>query len=151
MKPVKLTLALAMCVFAQAAASAEISGCFSASYNAAHLTKYPSQTPTFLSVLITRQDGNTMFDVTAMLRGKRGKWGEAGGCFASGPGLKCSVDCDGGGFELQANGNLLTLSNTRGFRIAEVSCEGETTIHVVDPVPGNRMFTLHRSDEKTCQ
>jgi hypothetical protein len=151
MTPMRLLLSLALCMVAQAASAADITGCFSATYDPAHLQKHKGQTPVFLSVLITRQDENTIFEVNTKLRGKNGTWGEAGGCSAKAGALHCSVDCDGGGFDVNLQGASLILTNTQGFRVAQSSCDGETMSHMVEPVPGNRMFTLRRSDGKACE
>ena len=133
------------------AQSADLTGCFAATYDKAHMAKYPGQTPTMLGVLIKHEDGNIIMELTARLRGKKGVWGEAGGCFASGASLQCNIDCDGGGFLLTPDGDEVTLKNTSGFRLSKTSCEGEEEVHRVEAVPGNRMFRLKKVEETVCE
>jgi hypothetical protein len=146
------SLALATSLLATPVTAAEIKGCYSVTYSKAHMQAHPGQTPRFLSVRIRRVGADTIFEVGAKLRGKTGKWTEGGNCSVIGTRLDCGVECDGGGFVLRKSGNNLRLINSRGFRVAREACNGEVIAHMIQPVPGNRRFTLFkRYGNAACQ
>lgn len=150
MQPIYALLATVLALTSHPARSADILGCFAATYDKAHFAKYPGQTPTFLAVLVERQGEFLAMSVTARLRGKTGTWGEAGACSANGEGLKCYIDCDGGGFTLHQHGGGVMLRNAKGFRVAKDGC-GESAQNLVDAVPGNRRFALKKAAAKLCE
>jgi hypothetical protein len=125
--------------------------CYTNSYDKKHMAKNPGQTVTtikvtFLDVSTLENPGSDMwaeFEVTLRGEGKT-KWGDTALCNGKNGHWDCGIECDGGGFQLDENESGLTLSNSRGFRVApDGGCDdGSTT---VDAKPGNRLFRLTKA------
>jgi hypothetical protein len=132
-------------------------GCFTNSYDKAHMAKHKGQTVTSIkmSILDSRKLENSNatlvaeFDVT--LRGQGTvKWGEAAFCRGKSGAWTCQIDCDGGGFVLAEDANGITLLNSDGFRVAKDGGCGEEN-NSVDAKPGNRMFRLSKAKLAACK
>jgi hypothetical protein len=149
-------LALGCITLLLSAASAfAVKGCYSASYDKDHFKSFPGQTPNFLSINLFVENGYQYAEISAKLRGSKTNWVEVAVCEGKADTTKCDVECDGGGFELkrttlESGQPAYILINTKGFRVGSEACpENETS--QIEPVPGNRRFTLVKSKEKDCE
>jgi hypothetical protein len=138
-------------------ASDQPQGCFTNTYDKAHLAKHKGQSITSIKMLLkdarnlenSQDDFHAEFEVTLRGQGKV-KWGDVGLCRGKPGAWRCNIECDGGGFELKDDDNGLTVINSRGFRITKDGGCGEETDYV-EAKPGNRLFRLSKSKLSACK
>jgi hypothetical protein len=149
----KLLLAAATILAASAASVAaedNMLGCFTRTYDRAHLAQHPDQLVTDVKLRIYRApEGKAKwFEVQFKLRGSKPRRSE-GVCLEGG---KCFVECDGGGFiiEPRTHDALVHLNYIR-----TVMCD-EDPVNLVDGDQGvsggkdDRVFRLNRVDPAEC-
>lgn len=131
--------------------------CYINTYNKKHMAKNKGQTVTAIKVTLMdvsaiENPGADMwadFELTLRSGGKT-KWGDTALCNGKNGHWKCQIECDGGGFELDEDANGITLSNSRGFRVASDGGCGDATTYV-DAQPGNRLFRLSKAKLSACK
>jgi hypothetical protein len=133
-----------------------ILGCYRNTYGKQHLSKHRGQSITFMKMKLYKGDAaeglnvDMYAEVTVKLRGNgKQMWSEVADCTGKPGAWKCGIECDGGGFELSDDTNGLTLTNTRGFRVALDGC-GENSV-TIEPEPGNRRFRLSKAKLSACK
>ncbi len=151
-------IAVALCLFGPCAGAETLPlGCYTNTYDKAHLDKHKGQTITSITMKMIdvrkmENAGAVMwaeFEVT--LRGKgKAKWGETGLCNGKPGAWKCQIECDGGNFGLAEDANGLTVINTDGFRISRDGGCGEDT-DAIEAKPGNRRFRLSKAKLSACK
>ena len=137
--------------------------CFTRTYDKAHLAQHPRQRVTQLTFLLRAAnydfDGKTQptkleervyyqFALSLKRRGERTTLTTAGNCFG-GKGISCSVDCDGGGVTLEANGqSLLVRIVEHGIKM-EGDCDGKAVW--VKPGADDKVFRVEQAAPEACK
>jgi hypothetical protein len=126
-------------------------GCFTRSYDRAHLAKHPDQLVTAVKLHIHRPPpGNGSkywFLAQFKLRGKDETLRTSGICNEKASGLHCFVECDGGGVDVvpRARDAMMYLD-----RIRVAACDGEEAGEELSGGKDDRVFRLDRVDDATC-
>jgi hypothetical protein len=133
------------------AASSNVPGCFTRTYDRAHLAKHADQTVTAVKLHINRTyDFSLAFNV----RGKNTTLKTEGSCKEdarrSAKGLKCQVECDGGGVHVvhRATDLMMYLDRIR----VTASC-GDDAAEAGEELSGgkdDREFRLDRVNDSVC-
>lgn len=138
--------------------------CYGRVYSGDHLEKHKTQKVTglrfdhFPTTFGTYDENNKIafdpvraevyFTVSATFRGSAKQYANSGICTPQGPGYRCQIECDGGGFSLRhkSAGSIL-LINESGFSIS--GCDAETH-RWLDPEPDDKVFRLDRLAPTAC-
>jgi hypothetical protein len=141
--PAGLLLILAV----PATAGPDALGCFTRTYDRAHLAQHPDQVVTAVMLRIYRPPpGNAdkyWFLAQFRLRGKDGTLRTNGICSEKASGLRCLVECDGGGVVVpRARDATMHLD-----RISGPACE-DSGQELTDK--DDRVFRLDRVNDTTC-
>jgi len=152
MRKLLITLATTVALLpASVAAEDSMLGCFTRTYDRAHLAQHPDQLVTEVKLRIFRApEGKAKwFEVRFKLRGQnKSRWSE-GVCLEGG---RCYVECDGGGFNIEPRTHdaLVHLDYIR-----TVMCD-EDPANLIDGGEGvsggkdDRVFRLDRTDPAEC-
>jgi len=139
--------------------------CFARTYDAAHLNKHPKQKVTALLFQIRyhRHDPepehpegqrNYYFGMAAKLKGQKKTLYASGECTAGAKGIRCGVECDGGGVDLQhdARTGALTVSfeDRHSYLRMSVGCGEDKTVDL-KPGADDRVFQLRKASLPTCR
>src|SRR5262249_12401176 len=131
-----------------------VRGCFVRVYDKAHLAKHPDQlvTAAKLHIFAPPQEPGYAphwFTLRAKVRGSDKTLHTSGGCIKNALGLRCWVDCDGGGVDVAPRGDhvMMYLERIRMF-----TCDQEPLERGEDLSGGkdDRVFRLNRVDEREC-
>jgi hypothetical protein len=142
--------------------------CFARTYDAAHLKQHPKQTvrSVLFQVRYHRHDPeketpegqrNYYFGMAAKVRGQKKTLYASGEC-VPGPGkIRCGVECDGGGVDLQRDaktGGIVISFDRLNDRIRmTVGCDADEDDKTFDLTPGadDKIFRLSRADLSACR
>lgn len=137
--------------------------CFTRSYDAAHLKAHPAQRVTGLTLRLSyhRHDPdanfpagqrNYYFAAAASLRGGTRRLVSSGECGADARGIRCTVECDGGGFALKREdaGSLLLDLTTYGRLRLSRSCDEEDSTEL-SAGADDRLFRLRPAAASVCR
>jgi hypothetical protein len=134
-----------------------VRGCFVRVYDKAHLAKHPDQLVTSVKLHIFKPDPGAgppevkihWFALKAKVRGRDETLHTSGLCTAGAFGLRCWVECDGGGVEVAPRGDhaMMYLKSIRMF-----TCDQEPPDGGEDLSGGkdDRVFRLNRVNERAC-
>jgi hypothetical protein len=104
-------------------------GHFTHVYNNAHLAQHPDQTVTAVDLTIKRASSDSSYKYEFLLRVKvRGKddiLRSMGSCENEGPGMRCFVECDGGGIYVNPHNDYVMMYINDRIRMSE-SCDGDS-------------------------
>lgn len=125
MKRILLASAIALGVAAPAAAGPDALGCFARTYDRAHLAQHPDQLITAVKLRIyvppsPSLSGYHWFTARFKLRGRSKTLHAEGVCHHEASGLRCNVECDGGGVDLTPRADGATM---RLDRIRVITCD----------------------------
>jgi|SRR6516165_785192 hypothetical protein len=143
-------------VAAPAAAGPNALGCFTRTYDRAHLARHPDQLITALKLLIHKPpppDTNTRkyywFRAQFNLRGRQETLRTSGFCTEQESGLRCIVDCDGGGVDVVPRARDATMYLDR---IRAGVCGGGEDENGEELTGGkdDRVFRLDRVNDAAC-
>jgi hypothetical protein len=146
--------ALAVLSASIAAAEPDALGCFTRTYDRAHLARHPDQLITAVKLHIykapPRYPGQVWFNAQSRLRGKNKPLRTSGACNEKASGLRCFVECDGGGVDVvpRARDAMMHLD-----RIRVATCD-EDLIDGGEELTGgkdDRVFRLDRVDAAACR
>jgi hypothetical protein len=148
-----LIIIAALLVLAGPALADEKSGCFARVYDRAHLAKHPDQLVTSGRLHIYPAPRGSAhanwFALRFQVRGREATLRTEGFCVKEGPGLRCQVECDGGGVRVEhCTGHVMMHLD----RITVATC-GQNVIEDGEEVSGgkdDRDFLLHRVDDAVC-
>ena len=145
--------------------------CYQRVYTPAHLKKHPNQTVRSITfkhfpklwgetgpdgkVQFNEKRRDVYFSIAASFRGSAQKFEESGMCNDNDGVLVCGIECDGGGFSLQArkDGRLLLKTGSYGFRVvgAGGGCgEGGDNSRHITRKTDDRVFLLSRLSDLSC-
>jgi hypothetical protein len=142
---------------------ADAVSCWQRVYDDAHLASHPDQQVTkmtfalgfqSLAGMATDRDGLFVFGMSAALRdGKRGV--TSGECRQDETGIRCAVECDGGGVYIssRSDGSLLIDLEPTGYISMESECagDGEQETFPLEPGLDDKQFLLGAIDSKLCK
>ncbi len=136
--------------------------CYTRSYASPHLSKHPHQTVTSISLIVGKSVTYTSA-YTALIslqrRGSQKVLSTGLGCTTivdERGTMSCSVDCDGGSFDLKraADGSHLHLHLNTPLVLSEgcgLSDEEEDAFHILEPGLDDRVFRLNRARPEQCE
>jgi hypothetical protein len=147
--------------------------CFGRNYDAAHLAKHPQQrvtgfhlfrdftpdpskeTPQSTPEQLKSEDGDGGIHVTAFvrLRDRPGLFWNALECRKSESGVRCGIECDGGGFKLRTAGQSLMADN-EGFVViggCGASEDEQEQADFVHPGADDKVFRLDPKPVAECR
>jgi hypothetical protein len=137
-----------------------VRGCFVRVYDKAHLAKHPDQIVTTVKLHIKEPDpdpdhaqpekGYHWFTLKVKVRGRDETLHTSGICFEGALGLKCHVECDGGGVDVTPRGDhaMMYLKSIRMF-----TCDQDPIDGGGEDLSGgkdDRVFRLNRVNERAC-
>jgi hypothetical protein len=139
--------------------------CFARTYDAAHLNKHPKQKVTGLLFQIRyhRHDPekeypegqrNYYFDMAAKVKGQTNTLYASGECAVRGDRIRCGVDCDGGGVDLQhdpRSGALTVSFEDRHAYLRMTAGCGEDKSVDLKPGADDKLFRLNRASLAECR
>jgi hypothetical protein len=142
--------------------------CFKHAYDAAHLRRHPDQKVTSMVFRLRyykhpgdKQDPQGQrfyyFDLGARVKGRPRFLRAAGECNPDGTGIRCRVDCDGGGVNIRfdpSNDTLLVGFNKLipRLRMTESCADDERApLYELEPGQDDRSFQLTRADSAMCR
>jgi hypothetical protein len=151
MKKLFFGLMLATALVSTASAGQAIIGHFSRVYNKAHLAEHPDQMVMAVKLSITPEKPNNsifnyIFSLQMTLRGRTKTLKTTGSCINEGEGVRCMVECDGGGFYLQPYPNHVMMFLER-IRMVTCDVDVENVINSGEEVTGGKddhQFRLDR-------
>jgi len=133
-----------------AAAGPDAPGCFARTYDRAHLAQHPDQVVTAVMLRIYRPPrGNAdkyWFLAQFRLRGKDKPLRTSGICNETASGLRCLVECDGGGVDVVPRARDATMHLDR---ISGPACD-EDSAQELTGGKDDRVFRLDRVNDATC-
>ena len=133
-----------------AAAGPDALGCFTRSYDRAHLAQYPDQVVTAVKLRIYRPpSGNAdkySFLAHFALRGKDKPLRTSGICNETASRLRCLVECDGGGVDVVPRARDATMQLDR---ISGPACN-EDSARELTGGKDDRVFRLDRVNDAAC-
>ena len=128
--------------------------CYARTYDAAHLRAHPKQRVTAIMIRTAKADKSDdnrppksfVLGFAFRLKGRDEVFSMSAGCAHHGPGISCSLEGDGGRFDLTPSGDALKLTGER------IELEGERTVSP-DLAKGgdDRVFILRPSPLATCE
>ena len=133
-------------------AETNVRGCFVRVYDKAHLAKHPDQIVTAVKLHIKKWDDDESYFEYALkvkIRGRNETLHTGGLCREGTSGLRCWVECDGGGINVTPHSNYVIMYLER---ISMATCDK-------DPIDGgeelsggkdDRVFRLNRVNERAC-
>jgi hypothetical protein len=133
-------------------AETNVLGCFVRVYDKAHLAKHPDQIVTAVKLHIKKWDDDESYFEYALkvkIRGRNETLHTGGLCREGTSGLRCWVECDGGGINVTPHSNHVIMYLER---IRMATCDK-------DPIDGgeelsggkdDRVFRLNRVNERAC-
>lgn len=136
--------------------------CYTRNYTAAHLAKHPHQTVTTMS-LIVGKSANYTDPYTALIslqrRGSQKVLSTGLGCtkMSGNQGMmSCSVDCDGGSFDLKraTDGSHLHLYLHTPLALSDgcgLSDDDEDSYEILEPGLDDQVFRLNRANAEACE
>jgi hypothetical protein len=146
-------------------------GCFTRTYDKAHLAKHPDQLVTAIRLRVYHPPSDvsaTWMGLEAKVRGRNVVLSTTGNCRKSEPSnprdfkhlpprgaLWCSVECDGGGVSIAPRDGHAMMYLGGGFHggirvsVKGVSC-GEPEEEVLSANKDDDIFRLNRVDERAC-
>jgi len=134
----------------------DLPACYERFYDARHLTAHPSQHVRTMRIRFFRHpDADTVSAIMNLdFRPESRRYREPGVtyvagfiCMREGNGVRCGVECDGGGVALRFNGRApgtITLDAGEGF-VMSGSCPDESRHERFNPRPDDRVFQLRRT------
>ena len=139
--------------------------CYARTYDAAHLKQHPQQTVTQMLFRLRYYDHrkdkadpaeqqNYYFSLAVKQKGRAKTLRADGECAPTANGIRCGVECDGGGVnltqDLKTNTLLIDLTKDGRIRMTE-GCDEE--INAVELTPGadDRSFRLSKADAGVCR
>jgi hypothetical protein len=136
------------------AAEPDALGCFTRTYDRAHLARHPDQLVTSVKLRIRPpsdvDDERPVFEVQFKVRGKNKPLVNTGNCSKEARGLRCSVECDGGGVNVvpRARDAMMYLDR---IRLTD-GCDGHLIDGGLDLTGGkdDRVFRLNRVNDVAC-
>jgi hypothetical protein len=153
-------------LFAGPVKAPKVYGCFTRQYDAAHMAQHKLQKVSAMKLLVTAEKVpedealNYSFRVGVKFRNRSGNFDSSGDCGhpkltesgADHARLACSVDCDGGGIEVElAPDNKSTLIRLDHIRIwRDNAPDEEASDHLVGGAD-DRVFKLDRTSLKDCE
>ena len=138
-----------------ATAAPEALGCFTRTYDRAHLARHPDQLVTAVKLRVYRPSpgeitrGNYWFLAQFSLRGSDEPLRASGLCDETAKGLHCFVECDGGAVDVvpRARAAMMYLDRIRAAKCGqEVDGDGQELTGGKD----DRVFRLDRVDSAPC-
>jgi hypothetical protein len=133
-----------------ATAGPDALGCFTRTYDRAHLAQHPDQVVTAVKLRIHRPPrGNAdkyWFLAQFRLRGKDETLRTNGICNDKASGLRCSVECDGGGVDVVPRARDATMHLDR---ISGPACD-EDSAQELTGGKDDRVFRLDRVNDAAC-
>ena len=127
-------------------------GCFVRTYDKTHLAEHPDQlvTAVKLHIIKWKEDESYFeFALKVKVRGRNETLHTGGLCRGGASGLRCSVDCDGGGINVVPRGDHAMMYLER---IRMATCDSDYVDSGEDLSGGkdDRVFRLNRVDEHEC-
>jgi Bacterial SH3 domain len=131
----------------EAAADADLYGQYMRVYDRAHLAAHPDQVVTLVDLSIVRSSGHYRHNFTlhVRLRGRDETLKTEGYCEKDGRGLRCMVECDGGGIRIEPRGYHVMMYLER-IRMVTCSQDIDSVIDSGEEVRGgkdDRTFRLY--------
>jgi hypothetical protein len=146
-----LTALLVWIIAAPAAAGPDALGCFVRTYDRAHLARHPDQLITAVKLRVHRPPPPDMrkyywFLAQFNLRGRQETLRTSGFCNEK-SGLRCIVECDGGGVDVvpRARDAMIYLD-----RIRVAACDAEEAGEELTRGKDDRVFRLDRVNDAAC-
>jgi hypothetical protein len=143
--------------FATPVTAVDALGCFTRTYDRAHLSRHPDQLVTSVRFRIKRPPPDVLvkywFDLEVRVRGRDKALRTSGICDEKAPGLHCFVECDGGSVEVSPRGSHVMMYLNDRIRVAECGKElmddgsGEELRGAKD----DRVFRLDRVNDAACR
>jgi hypothetical protein len=130
--------------------AADLYGQYTRVYDRAHLASHPDQLVTAVKLRIKRPPPDSgskyWFDLEVRVRGRNGLLKTTGLCRDEASGLRCMVECDGGGIRVEPRGDHVMM---RLERIRMVTCDQdiENVMDGGEEVSGgkdDKLFRLYR-------
>ena len=169
MRSITFTSLVSICLAGTASAQDITRGCFERDYTAEHLASHPLQVVDDIKLRFYDDEyGNVLAEMLVLTanQGHVAKDGLGGQtfwqfllCWDNGGLGGCSVECDGGGFDIEIDdGNTLQFV-TQGLWVGETDeCGGAANIAEVPPryegdefIPGEPVsYRLYRTDDTAC-
>ena len=152
---IALVVSLAVIVVAPAVgAKADTAlGCFARVYDRAHLASHPDQIITTVRLSIKKPDLRSSyaydFALSARVRGRDVPLNTGGLCVRELGGVKCTVECDGGGVDIKPHAGhaMMYLDRIRVAKCGEELFEGGEEL---SGGKDDRVFRLDRMDDRVC-
>ena len=149
-----LASAVWLASFGSLAAAAQTLGCFSRSYDAAHLRKHPGQQVQRLWIRVeaSRYDpGKLDFGMNLWVRNQKQIWRAGGRCEPAGKGLRCQPDTDGASALLiTLEGRNLLLTNPGKLKIYDDVTGPDLNDRLIGG-PADSSFLLPAARDSVCK
>jgi hypothetical protein len=140
---------------ASAVAEPNALGCFTRTYDRAHLARHPDQLVTAVKLRIYRRPpdkpdlADVLFDVQFKVRGKNKPLINTGLCVPEAGGLRCSIECDGGGVNVipRARDAMMYLDRIRLTDTCDADFDDGPDL---TGGKDDRVFRLDRVNDAAC-
>jgi hypothetical protein len=139
-----------------ATAGPDALGCFTRTYDRAHLARHPDQVVTAVKLHIYRPPPSNLnkywFLAQFKLRGRDETLRTSGICNERASGLHCFVECDGGGVDVvpRVRDAMMYLNRIRVAACGEDLIDGGKTAQELTGGKDDRVFRLDRVDAAAC-
>ena len=140
-------------VFTRSAVADGVVGCFERAYDNAHLSRHPDQVVKAVKLFIKKTSPDSYyrydFALRLMLRGTNEPLQTGGYCYNEGSGVKCQVECDGGGVYVVPHAGYVVMFLDR---IRTARC-GKDYVKGGEDVSGgkdDREFRLNQTTSVRC-
>ena len=140
--------------------------CFVRQYDSAHLAKHPHQKVSAMKILVTAEQvpedesTNHSFSLGLKFRQRAGNFESFGSCSHAKPSedengkenLRCSVDCDGGGINVELSSDAKAiLVKVDSVRIWNSKKPDDDTADSLNGGADDRVFRLDRASLEVCK
>lgn len=139
----------------------EYDSCYARQYSAEHLASHPNQTvaqiefghfPTrYKEWAYDPEEGSIPFIVQVTFRDSDKIYNDFGECRPQADGLRCQIECDGGGFTLTHKDTDSILLHTRDGNGFTVTGCGDEDFRQISTKTDDKVFLLHRLPAAQCK
>jgi hypothetical protein len=143
--------------FNSPANAADMNGCWVRDYDSTHLAQHRTQrikrVTLRLSPMRDSEPWTTSAEVASQIRTGPGWWVAGGDCTTSGAGLSCTIDDDGGRFDVRLDGQQLRMEVVDDLRLvrSQDAVGDGPEVHLRSNDPENRIYLLNRSKLSQCR
>lgn len=142
-------------MFAPAAEAAPSAGCFTRTYDEAHLAAHKGQSVKAVTLYLTPQKSEPPLTMAVSLkfrfRDRTSAYYAVGACSEAGDTAECGLDQDGGRIRVSARDRGVLLAPLQDLRVDSESGDESDYVAIPASNPENRAFVLSEVAAENCQ